>query len=147
MARSGHILDDMNPSRIAVIASSTAIAAWATKALVIGVSGGLGESPLEGPLFVIGLAFLVAGVTALVVAATTGRASWQRAVLSVAALAAAVAVTGLVNGVVNLAAPDDPHWMWGEVNLWIVGLAVLALARARTGPAGHRPRLNVSTTS
>ena len=33
-----------------------AVVAWGVKALVIGLAGGLDKSPLEGPLFILGLA-------------------------------------------------------------------------------------------
>ena len=69
----------MNISPVTKIAAVAAALLWATKAVVIGIAGGLGESPLESPLFGLGLLAFVVGVVSLVgpsgplVIATGGR--------------------------------------------------------------------------
>ena len=45
----------MTASRFAVLAAVASAVAWGLKAVAIGIAGGLDESPLESPLFVLGL--------------------------------------------------------------------------------------------
>lgn len=123
----------MNLTRAALAASVTTTVLWTAKAIVIAVAGGVGRSPLEGPLFLLGLlACVVAGV--LVGAAFFVRRSpaWR----TLGALLSFVVLT-VVGGVVQALATSGaahPPWWRGEVNLWAVMLTVLAgavLARRR----------------
>ena len=67
-----------------------------------------------------------------------------------AAAVAVVAVVTLVGLVVARVQPEDPSWVWAEVNLWVVAPLVLAFAVAADRPRGYaepRPSRNVSTVS
>ncbi len=45
----------MNLTRSAYVAALATVALWTAKAIAIAVAGGLGKSPLESPLFLLGL--------------------------------------------------------------------------------------------
>ena len=119
----------MTSTRVSFIAASAAAALWALKGLAIGVAGGLGESPLEGPFFLTGLAAFVVASVALGVAALPSRAAALRALgglgVVVAGFALAAGVDALVSSVVP--ADADRHWAYTEVNLWLVAAVVLAV--------------------
>jgi len=123
----------MNSSRIALIAAITAVVSWTLKAVAIGTAGGLGKSPLEGPLFFIGLFSYVVATVAFGFACTRGRPRWVRVVIAVVvAPALAIGVSAVIGAVVGALQPADPdrHWVWAEVGLWAVALMVLTLTLA-----------------
>ena len=121
----------MNSSRIALLAAVAAVVSWTLKAVAIGTAGGLDKSPLEGPLFFAGLLSFVVAVVAVGVALTRGRPLWVRAVTGVVvAPVVGIGATLVVDALVGALRPTDPlrHWVWAEINLWVVAAAVLALA-------------------
>lgn len=127
----------MNSSRIALVAALAAVISWTLKAVAIGTAGGLGESPVEGPLFFAGLISYVVATVAVGVALTRGRPTWVRALAGVvAAPAVGIGFNLTVGALVAAVQPADPlrHWVWAEVGLWVVALAGLAfvlVVRAR----------------
>jgi len=129
----------MNPSRIAFTSSLICIGAWTVKAIAIGVAGGLGRSPLESPLFLLGLVAFVATVVLLALALSAGRAAGVRVLVVVGAVAAGVAFSVASNALVTAVRPANPSWVWGEVNLWVGAAVLLALvlATARNRGAAH----------
>lgn len=115
----------MKISRITVIAALTAVSAWAAKALAIGLAGGLGESPLETPLFALGAMGLVVAMTNLGWTLASGRPIAVRALASVGALVAGIACSmAVLAGVAAFVSSD--HWVWSELNLWVTAVALLA---------------------
>jgi hypothetical protein len=120
----------MNLTRLALFTSGLAAALWAAKALAIAIAGGLGKSPAEGPLFLLGLLACVAA------AAVTGMALVERRTTAGQVLAAlggivAAAVYGTLEGaLVQAIQPTHPGWVWGELNLWILVLTILGVAAA-----------------
>lgn len=118
----------MNTSRIAVVAALATVAAWTAKAVAIASAGGLGRSPWEGPLFLLGFACLLVAVASIGLAAAVGQSFARRALSATASIVATVVVALLVNLVVARLEPSHPGWVWGELNLWV--LALLALAAA-----------------
>lgn len=122
---------------VALGAIVTALALWAAKAMSIAVSGE--DATVASVLFVGGLlAFLVA-VGALGAAVTRGRPVWLGILAGVVAVALGTAASLALNALVlSVRDPEaGAHWVWGEVNLWVVGLTVLALTlTVRT--RGHR---------
>jgi hypothetical protein len=131
----------MNSSRIAVIAAAAAVAAWAAKAVAIGLAGGLDQSPAEGPLFMLGLVCGLVAVGALAVSASGSTQWWARTAAAVAGLVLLVVVVGLTSAGLEAIATSD-HWAWSEVNLWVTSLAVLAL-----GVRHHSRRTQARTLS
>ena len=129
----------MNPSRIAVTSVLTCIGAWTAKAIAIGVAGGLGRSPLESPLFLLGLVAFVATVVLLALALSAGRGAVVRVLAVVGGIVAGVAFSVASNALVTAVRPADPSWVWGEVNLWVGAAVLLALvlAAARSRSAAH----------
>ncbi len=126
----------MNSSRIAFIAAVTAVVSWTLKAVAIGTAGGLGRSPFEGPLFFAGLISFVVASVAVGVALTRGRPGWVRVVTGVVvAPVVGIGFTMAIDALVGALQPASPlrHWVWTEVNLWAVALAVLALTHAVRG--------------
>lgn len=132
----------MHTSRIAIIAAATTVAAWIAKDIAIGVAGGLGRSPLEAPLFYLGFAASIVAVVALALHLTRSR----RPVVRVGAVLGAIVGMIVFVVAVNLALapfiPPAPHWVWGEVNLWITA-AVLLIATLLVRIAGTRSQPRV----
>ena len=126
----------MNSSRIALAAAVAAAVSWTLKAVAIGTAGGLGRSPFEGPLFFAGLLSFVVAAIALGVALTRGRPRWVRVVTgAVVAPAVGIGFTLTIDALVGAVRPESPlrHWVWTEVNLWVVALVALALAVTARG--------------
>ena len=122
-----------------------AVVAWGVKAVAIGIAGGLDESPAESPLFVLGLLLYTLGVIAIGLSVTAGRSLPWRLLGVVGALVVSAVVFLVVDAIVAGLAPEDPHWVWAEVQLWIVsvGTAAAWLAwrsrRAAAQPVAARP--------
>lgn len=133
----------MNSRRIALGAALAAAASWTFKSVAIGVAGGLDKSPLEAPLFLIGLVFFVVAVVALGVAATHGSRTWLRVLAGVGAFVAGLSATLLVDAAVGAfhAAGAERHWVWSEFNLWVAAVAAVGVAVAlnRSRRAVGRP--------
>lgn len=128
----------MNSSRIALLAALAAVVCWTLKAVAIGVAGGLDKSPFEGPLFLAGLVCFVGAAAALGVALTRGRPGWLRAVTGVVvAPVVGIGFTLVIDALVGAMQPASPlrHWVWSEVNLWVIAIAVLGLAMGTRAPA------------
>ncbi|WP_028659936.1 hypothetical protein [Nocardioides insulae] len=115
-------------SRIALTAATLSVAFWAAKSVAIGTAGGLGISPWENPLYFAGLLCHVTAVVSLGLALSTGRHPAQRALLVVALIGGALAITVLVGTIAASLEPAAPSWMWTELNLWVIGLLTLAAA-------------------
>jgi hypothetical protein len=114
-------------SRVALLAALAAVALWSAKAVVIGVSG-LGRNPAEDVLFFLGLAAALVGSAALGAAQAAGRSTATRVAAGAAGVVALIVVAGITQAVVGLVQPSDPGWVWGELNLWVAALALLAAA-------------------
>jgi hypothetical protein len=121
----------MNSSRLAVISVLTCIGAWTAKSVAIGVAGGLDQSPLEGPLFLLGLLAFLLAVIALCVALTAGRPVGVRVLTVVGGVLAAAGFSYATNVLVTSVAPADPSWVWSEVNLWVGAILLLLLVTGR----------------
>jgi hypothetical protein len=120
----------MNPSRSALVASVATVALWTAKALAIAAAGGLGKSPLEGPLFMLGLLACVAATLLVGAAACALRSVGWRVVGAVAAFVLVSIIGTATAAVANAIQPAHPQWYWGEINLWAMMLVVLAGALA-----------------
>lgn len=126
----------MDTSRIARSAALAATIVWTAKAVAIGTAGGLGKSPLEGPLFFLGLLCFVTAAVAYGVSVTRGRPAAVRALAGAGVLVGGVGVVVAVQG--TLAALGiEGHWAWSELNLWISALLLLALTHRLPAVAGH----------
>lgn len=137
----------MTAARLAQIGSVGAVLAWAAKAVAIGIAGGLDQSPAESPLFLLGLVLALVGAAALGAAVTAGRSTLVRAVAAVAVVVPLLLVTVLAGAISGALQPDtDPHWVWGEINLWVSALVLLAAVAVLTGRSsrgGAAPRASV----
>lgn len=114
----------MDTTRIAVIAASAAVVSWALKAVAIGTAGGPGRSPLEGPLFLLGMACFIVALCSLALAVVAGSSWWVKGA-TVAGAVVSVAVVAVLSGLaVDMLAPTAT-WVWGEMTLWVPALALL----------------------
>lgn len=120
----------MDTTRIAVTSAAAAVVAWAAKAVAIGLAGGLDKSAFEGPLFLTGLVFFVVAVGSLAVGAV-GPSWWARATALTGAVVAVVVAIALAGMGVDALTSSD-HWVWNELNLWVLSLGVLALGAWRS---------------
>lgn len=119
----------MTSTRIALYAAVAAAVSWTAKAVAIGAAGGLGESPIEGPLFFTGLLFTLVATAALGVALTHGRPAWLRAATGVLAAVGLTLFGVLVaDGLVDVLVEPGPqrHWAWAEASLWVVAALMVA---------------------
>jgi hypothetical protein len=113
----------MTAAKVASWATAGAVLIWAVKAVVIGMAGGLDESPAEGPLFVAGFVAFLVGVVAIGLAVTAGRGAGVRVVGVLGAVGAAFVAWMVIDTVVAALAPEqDPHWVWAELQLWIISV-------------------------
>lgn len=120
----------MTSARIALIAAVAATTGWTVKSIAIGLAGGNDLSSLEGPFFLVGLAFCLLASAALGVALTVGRPPWQRVAAGALGPVAGLVVAGLVDAAVGAVRGPSAgrHWVLVELNLWIVAALLLALA-------------------
>lgn len=115
----------MSVSRVAVLAAMISVVAWGFKAVAIGVAGGLDESPLEGPLFVLGLIALVVAFAALGVAVLAGRSRALMVIGAVVGILIGFALTMLASVVADSVIPDSAGWVQAEAGLWFSALLAL----------------------
>lgn len=131
----------MPAATIAVLCAVVAVAAWAAKAVAIAVAGGLDESPLEGPLFFVGLVAIVAAFGAFVVALAGERATGYRALAGVAGALLGLGAVVLVESLVGALVPSSAGWVQEEAGLWVAAALTAALlvvwyrGREASGPA------------
>ncbi len=117
----------MNTPRLALILSLAATFFWTAKAVAIGIAGGLDRSPLESPLFLLGfVSFLAAGVTTGL-ALTRDRSRLASVLAAIGCVLAGIMTAGIGGSVAAAIQPANPSWVWGEVNLWVAMLAMVAL--------------------
>lgn len=133
----------MTARRIAALAAVGAVIAWAAKAVAIWVAGGLDQSPLEAPLFFLGLVCMFVAFGALGAALTEGRGTGVRVLGAVGAIVVGLALSGLVETLVGVLVPDEAGWVKEEAGLWLVSgataLGLLAwLQRSRSEAPASR---------
>lgn len=117
----------MKITPVATFAAVAAALVWAAKGTVIGLAGGLGKSPLESPLFALGLLAFMTAVVSLVWNSLAGRHTALRIGACVGAVvlgaAFAAVTTPLFESLID-------SWVGAELNLWILALALLAVVTA-----------------
>ena len=130
----------MTASRLSVLAAITALVAWGLKAVAIWVAGGLGESPLESPLFVLGLVAILVAFMSLGVAVAGERPLAFKVMGGVVGVLIGFALSMLASLVAEAFMPDSAGWVQGEAGLWFS--AVLAVG---VTAAWHAKRVAVPT--
>jgi hypothetical protein len=136
----------MNLTRSAYAAALATVALWTAKAIAIAIAGGLGKSPLESPLFLLGLLACVVATVLVGAAAFADRSIGWRVLGGVIAFVVVCIAGTLAQVVVTAIQPAHPQWFWGEINLWVTMLVVLAGAlavRARSAAPAHLDRVAV----
>ncbi len=116
----------MSVSRVAWLGASGAAGAWAAKAVAIAIAGGLDKSPVEAPLFLLGLMSALVGAAALGASLTPGKSTWVRVVAAAGGVVALIAVAIAGGAAAQAAQPADPGWAWGEINLWVSALVLVS---------------------
>lgn len=130
--------------QVAVGAVVVAVLGWGLKALAIGLAGGLDRSPLESPLFAVGLVAIVVAFAAGGAAVAAGRSTVVRVVGGLAGVVLGGVVAVLVEGAVSAAVPDSAGWVKEEAGLWVSALLTLAvitgwLRHRRSSPGNEAP--------
>lgn len=115
-------------ARTAVLFAAAAVGLWAAKSVAIGTAGGLGLSPLEGPLFFLGLGASLLALACLLLTWTRGRSRRIRVLAVLSALPVALILGAVSRTAVWLVEPADPGWPWAELNLWLVAVSFLCVA-------------------
>ena len=129
----------MTASRVAVLAAITSVVAWGLKAVAIGVAGGLDESPLEGPLFVLGLVAIVVAFASLGVAVARGRPLAFRVIGGMTGVLIGFTLSMLASVLAAAVVPDSAGWVQAEAGLWLAALLALGVAASwhTSRGAGH----------
>jgi len=128
----------MGASRLAVLAATVSVVAWGLKAVAIGVAGGLDESPLESPLFVLGLVAIVVAFASLGVATARERTLAFKVIGGMVGVLVGFALSMLASVVAATVIPDSAGWVQAEAGLWfsaLLALGVTALSPTRRGTA------------
>jgi hypothetical protein len=117
----------MNSTRLALGATIATTAFWTAKAVAIGIAGGLDQSPLEGPLFFLGLLCSIVAAAATGIVVGHRRSVGGRVLSAAGGIAAAAVVMVIVNSAVDLLGLSSSGWVWAEVNLWAFMLTLLVV--------------------
>jgi hypothetical protein len=136
----------MNLIRISFVSAILGAAFWAAKATVIGLAGGEGINPLEGPPFYVGFAFHVVSVLTLVLWWTRDRHLALRGLAVVGAVVASALFTTTFELLLGLVKPPNPGWVWSELNLWVVAAIMLALTWTAVRGA-HQPKRQTTSVA
>jgi hypothetical protein len=125
-------------SRLALLAAITSAVAWGLKAVAIGVAGGLDKSPLESPLFVLGLVAILVAFASLGVAVARERPLALKIVGGVVGVLIGFGLSMLASVVAAALVPDSAGWVQEEAGLWFSALIAVGAAAAwqnSRGPA------------
>ena len=117
----------MTASRLAVVAAIVSVVAWGLKAVAIGVAGGLDESPLESPLFVLGLVAIVVAFAPLGVAVARERPLAFKVIGGVVGVLIGFGLSMLASVVAAAVIPDSAGWVQAEAGLWFSALLALGV--------------------
>jgi hypothetical protein len=117
----------MNSTRLARGATLATTFLWTAKAVAIGIAGGLDRSPLESPLFLLGLVCCIVAAAATGIAVAHRPTVLGRTLSAVGGIVVGALVVVAANVAVAAAAPPSPSWVWAEVNLWVAALFLLAV--------------------
>lgn len=120
-----HYGDRMSASRLAVAASIVSLVAWALKAVTIGMAGGLDRSPLEGPLFLVGLVAILVALAALGVSVAGDRSVGMKVLGGVVGVVLGFPLSMVASMLAEAVVPDSAGWVQAEAGLW--ASAVLAV--------------------
>ena len=104
--------------RVAAASAVGAVLAWALKAVVIAAAGGLDQSPLEGPLFFVGLILISLAFAAAGVAIAAGRGAFVRVLGALSGVVAGLALFMVVETATGTLVPDSAGWVQEEAGLW-----------------------------
>ena len=115
----------MNASRLAVLAAIAAAVAWGLKAVAIGVAGGLDKSPLESPLFGLGLLAIIVAFASLGVAVLAGRPLALQVIGGVVGVVVGFGLSMLASLAAAALIPDSAGWVQEEAGLWFSALLAL----------------------
>jgi len=118
----------MNASRLAVLAAIASVVAWGLKAVAIWVAGGLDESPLESPLFVLGLVAIVVAFASLGVAVASERSLAVKVIGGLVGVLVGFGLSMLASVVAEAVIPDSAGWVEAEAGLWFSALLALGVA-------------------
>ncbi|CAA9405070.1 MAG: hypothetical protein AVDCRST_MAG75-2379 [uncultured Propionibacteriaceae bacterium] len=128
-----------------MLAAIGAVVAWGLKAVAIGFAGGLDKSPLESPLFGVGLVAIVVALASLGVAVAGNRPLAVKVIAGVVGVLIGVALSALASYVAAAVIPESAGWVQEEAGLWFSALLALGatgywhLQRARTAPVAESP--------
>ena len=117
----------MTALRAGVFAAVGAVVAWALKAIVIAAAGGLDRSPLEGPLFFLGLLLLATAFVAGGLALAVNRGTGVRIFGAIGGLLLGLLAFVLVEEAVGSMVPESAGWVREEAGLWVASVLTAAL--------------------
>ena len=120
----------MSATRLAVLAAIASAVAWGLKAVAIGVAGGLDKSPLESPLFVLGLMAIVVAFASLGVAVARERTLAVKVIGGLVGVLIGFGLSTLASAVALALIPDSAGWVEAEAGLWFSALLALGVAAA-----------------
>jgi hypothetical protein len=117
----------MTAHKVAALAALGAAAAWALKGVAIAVAGGLDQSPLEGPLYFLGLILMLIAYGAAGWAVTATRSTGLRLLGILGGLIVGSLVGVAIQAVVGVVVPDAAGWVREEAGLWVASVLTAAV--------------------
>ncbi|MGZ8769080.1 hypothetical protein [Aeromicrobium sp.] len=117
----------MSASRLALLAAIASVVAWGLKAVAIWVAGGLDKSPLESPLFVLGLVAIVVAFASLGVAFARERALAFKVIGGLVGVLIGFGLSMLASVVAETLIPESAGWVQAEAGLWFSALLALGV--------------------
>jgi hypothetical protein len=130
-------LPQTTSSRAALAATLATVVLWVADDSVLAF-GGRADGFLDSALFLLGLVACVVATVLVGVAAFAHRAVGWRVLGAVLAVVVVTAAGGLTQVVVSALEPAHPGWVYGELNLWVIMLVLLAAA---AGLVARTPRV------
>lgn len=126
-------------AQLALAAAAASAALWAAKAAVAALTGGNSDSPMATVLFLLGMVAHASALILLMVSWLPSRGLASRVLASIAGVLLGGVLTFVVNLLIGAIQPADPHWVWGELNLWVIATVVLVAAVATVSRRSHMP--------
>lgn len=120
----------MSPLRLALVGAVVGACAWIAKGIAIAAAGGLDKSPLEGPLWMLGMLAMVTAFGALGAGLVRSRHVWRRATAGLLGVLCGVLLSLLVQSGVSRLFPQNSGWVSNEAGLWVVGLLAVGATYA-----------------
>ena len=111
-----------------MLAAVASVVSWELKTVASGVARGLDESPLESPLFALGLVAIVLAFASLGVAVARGRPVAFKVLGGVVGVLIGFGHSVLASLAAEAVVPDSAGWVEAEAGLWFSAMLALGVS-------------------